>query len=148
MQPQGGVPQVAITDAAAAVLEDVPTTSSHSHPSVQGSAGCTSPFQSHLTASSVEPQHEPVLTPVFSNVTVAHVFDSSFSMSSSPGIIPVSTFSTLNFALTPGACVTDYRTRSPSFSAALPGATVVPPHIPPTRAQLSTFSTLHGAVDQ
>jgi hypothetical protein len=82
--------------AASTVLEDVPTTSSHSHPSAQGSAGCTSPSQSHLTASSVEPQHEPVLTPVFSNVTVAHVLDSSFSVSGSPGIIPHSAPSILH----------------------------------------------------
>ena len=67
------------------------------------------PQCSQLHLLSLRPQHEPVLTPVFSNVTVAHVLDSSFSMSGSPGIIPVSTFSTLNFALTPGACITDHQ---------------------------------------
>ncbi|KAG1859246.1 hypothetical protein F4604DRAFT_1906143 [Suillus subluteus] len=86
----------------------------------------------HLTSPSVEPQLE--LTP-----------DSP--LMSSSAVISVSTFSTLTYALTAGAHVVDYRARSPSFSALLPAESGVHLHISPTRDQLSTFSTLQGAVE-
>jgi hypothetical protein len=85
-----------------------------------------------LTSPSVEPQPE---------------FNLDLPLMSSSTIIPVSAFSTLTSALTAGAHVVDYRARSPSFSAVLPAASAVYLHISPTRDQLSTFSTLHGAVD-
>ncbi|KAG2356666.1 hypothetical protein BDR07DRAFT_1534045 [Suillus spraguei] len=59
-------------------------------------------------------------------------------------VIPVSTFSTLTYALTAGARLTDHRARSPS---SLPTTSIVHLHISPTRDQLSTFSTLQGAVE-
>lgn len=96
------------------------------------SQGNTSFACVHLASPSVEPQ--PKLN-----------LDSPLTSSST--VIPVSTFSTLTSALTAGAHVIDYRARSPSFSAALPTASAVYLHISPTRDQLSTFSTLHGAVD-
>jgi hypothetical protein len=65
----------------------------------------------------------------------------------SSGVVPVSTFSTLTFALTLGKHVTDHRSRSPSFSVVLPVMPTVPLHLPPARDQLSTFSTLYGALD-
>ncbi|KAG2361563.1 hypothetical protein BDR07DRAFT_1485725 [Suillus spraguei] len=62
-------------------------------------------------------------------------------------VIPVSIIITLTYALTAGARVTDHRARSPSFSAALSTTSIVHLHISPTRDQLSTFSSLQGAVE-
>lgn len=96
------------------------------------SQGNTSFACVRLTSPSVEPQPE---------------FNLDLPLMSSSTVIPVSTFSTLTSALTAGAHVVDYRACSPSFSAALPAASAVYLHNSPTRDQLSTFSTLHGAVD-
>ena len=84
-----------------------------------------------------------VLIPVFSNVTLAHLVNSMISMPGSPRVIPVSTFITVTFALTPGAC---------GLSSTFPIFMIVSHfrqylHIPPPRAPLGAFSTLHGAVD-
>jgi len=88
------------------------------------------------------------------DATLAHVLDSTISVSGSPGEIPVSTFSTPNFEFyTDSRCMCRglyYQVRSesrPSSSAALPGVIAAPPHIPPTCARLSAFSTLHGPVN-
>ncbi|KAG1799560.1 hypothetical protein EV424DRAFT_1545973 [Suillus variegatus] len=98
------------------------------------SEGNTSFACVHLTPPPVEPQ--PELIP-----------NSSLMTGSTGGAIPVSTFSTLTYALTAGAHVMDHRARSPSFSAAPPTVCAVHHHIYPTQDQLSTFSTLQGAVE-
>ncbi|OAX39858.1 hypothetical protein K503DRAFT_49774 [Rhizopogon vinicolor AM-OR11-026] len=79
------------------------------------------------------------------SVTLALAPDSPLMPGS--GVIPVSTFNTLTFALTLGEHVAEYRSRSPSFSVALPVLPMLPLHPPLARDQLSAFSTLNGASD-
>src|SRR5882757_943996 len=113
-----------------------------------GSAAVKKRIQVGSTSLPIEPQleHDSETTPSPEvSVTLALAPDSPLMPGSS--VIPVSTFSILTFVLTLGEHVAEYRSRSPSFSVALPVLSTLPLHPPLARDQLNAKGTLNGALD-
>ncbi|OJA11407.1 hypothetical protein AZE42_12484 [Rhizopogon vesiculosus] len=98
---------------------------------MQHNVSCARPSQAYSTVLLLEPQLEHDSETIPSPkvvVTLALASDSPLMPSS--GVIPVSTFNSLTFAMTLGEHVPEYRSRSPLFSVTLPMLPILPLHPP------------------